>query len=844
MKRMLFNATHAEELRVAIVDGQKLIDLDLESAIRSEKKGNIYKGVVTKVEPSLEAAFVDYGAEKQGFLPLKEIYRQYFQNYDGKTPINSVKIESVISEGQEMIVQVDKDERGTKGAALTTFISLAGRFLVLMPNNPKGGGISRRISGEDRTELRQIIDSLELKSQHALIARTAGIGRSEDEMQWDLDFLTKLWESVEEAAAEQKAPFLIYQESNLIVRSIRDHLGNDISEIIVDDKEIFDRAERFVQQVMPHNIAKLKLYQDSVPLFSRYQIEHQIDSAFNREVSLPSGGSIVIDHTEALISVDVNSARATKGSDIEDTALQTNLEAVDEVARQLRIRDMGGLIVIDLIDMTISRNQRAVEARLKDALRPDRARVQISKISRFGLLEMSRQRLRSSISDVNYRPCPRCSGVGIIRSVVSSSLYLLRLIEDEAMKENTEAIQVLVPLDMATYLLNEKRFEVNQMEARLASRIIIVPTDELSSPQFHVRRLRGEELEEITGVASFRQKVEHDIELESSTDSLKSPRPEKARVQLDQIAHSAPPAPEATQNGKTESAQRAETADKVGFLARVASIFGSNKSEAEETAETEKSKDSKPRGGNNRRGNQGNRRGGNRSQKGRGNPAKTTKSDGGDGKGNARGNRRGDRQNEQKKGARKSGHGNDGQSAENSKSGQKQTANKSGSRGRNNNRRGAGGNQASGGNKQAQTNNRNRDQKGNPNQQGKPENSRNESKSGSKQSSVEKSVSPDSIPPFNPPVTGKPSRLAPKPAPVQQATSAPAPGASSGGTSIPSSQPRAPMPGAATPAGSATSRPGDSKAAAPAAAKQSHPNRLPSAPKKDVPDDIGNRKDS
>jgi len=504
---MLFNATHAEELRVAIVDGQKLLDLDIESSVRSERKGNIYKAVVTKVEPSLEAAFVNYGAEKHGFLPLKEIYRGYFKNYDSKTSISNVKIDQVIKEGQEMIVQVDKDERGTKGAALTTFISLAGRFVVLMPNNPKGGGISRRISGDDRAELRDALAELEVKSNHALIARTAGIGRSPEELQWDLNFLTKLWSSIEEAGESRKAPFLIYQESNLIVRTIRDHLNSEISEIIIDDSEIFERAQRFMNQVMPHNLTRLKFYNDPIPLFSRYQIENQIESAFNREVNLPSGGSIVIDHTEALISIDVNSARATKGGDIEETALQTNLEAVEEVARQLRIRDIGGLVVIDLIDMSAGKNQRAVENRLKDALKPDRARVQIGKISRFGLLEMSRQRLRSSISDANYLNCPRCNGTGTIRSVVSSSLNLLRIIEDEALKENTEAIQISLPLDMATYLLNEKRHELNQLETRLASRVIIIPSDELASPHFELRRLRSEELDELSGVPSYRQKM-------------------------------------------------------------------------------------------------------------------------------------------------------------------------------------------------------------------------------------------------------------------------------------------------------------------------------------------------
>ena len=579
MKRMLFNATHAEELRVAIVDGQKLLDLDIESAIRNERKGNIYKAVVTKVEPSLEAAFVNYGAEKHGFLPLKEIYRAYFTNYDSRTPISNVKIDQVIKEGQEMIVQVDKDERGTKGAALTTFISLAGRFVVLMPNNPKGGGISRRISGDDRAELRDALADLEVKSDHALIARTAGIGRSSEELQWDLDFLSKLWNSIENAAENRKAPFLIYQESNLIVRSIRDHLSSDISEVIIDDEEIFERAQRFMTQVMPHNLTRLKHYNDSTPLFSRYQIESQIDSAFNREVNLPSGGSIVIDHTEALISVDVNSARATKGGDIEETAFQTNLEAVEEVARQLRIRDIGGLVVIDLIDMSVGKNQRAVENRLKDALKPDRARVQIGKISRFGLLEMSRQRLRASISDSNYLNCPRCNGTGTIRSVVSSSLNLLRLIEDEALKENTEAIQVSLPLDMATYLLNEKRHELHQLEARLASRVIIIPTDELSSPHFELRRMRSEEYDQLSGTPSYQQKMELEKGEPDVTASLKSAKRAKPSVEIDQIAHSAPPAPAAASTATPVSADQtvssAAAPQPVGLLKRITrSLFG------------------------------------------------------------------------------------------------------------------------------------------------------------------------------------------------------------------------------------------------------------------------------
>ena len=600
MKKMLFNATHPEELRVAIVDGQRLIDLDLESAVRAEKKGNIYKAVVTKVEPGLEAAFVDYGAERQGFLPLKEIYRGYFTNYDSKTPISSVKIAREIKEGQEMVVQVNKDQRGDKGAALTTFISLAGRFLVFMPNNPKGGGISRRVSGEERMDLRQVLADLEVGDQHALIARTAGIGRSPEELQWDLDFLLKLWDTIETSAAELNAPRLIHQESNLIVRSIRDHLGADITEIIVDDQEIYERARRFMQQVMPHNLTKLKYYNDNVPLFSRFQIEHQIESAFKRKVNLPSGGSVVIDHTEALISIDVNSARATKGADIEETALQTNLEAADEIARQLRVRDLGGLVVIDLIDMTVSRNQSAVESRLKDALKPDRARVQVGKISRFGLLEMSRQRLRSSLSDANYRACPRCEGTGTIRSVVSSSLSLLRLIEEKALQENTEAIQAVLPLDMATYLLNEKRHEVNQLESRLASRIIIIPSDRLSSPQFQIKRLRGDELEALTSIPSYRQQFELTDDEEDLTASLKSAPAEKPHVRLEQIEQDAPPIQKPAQKTRPTAATRAtrpgnKNGSENGFLTRIWKAFTENNAAPEKpaTADT-KEKTAKP----------------------------------------------------------------------------------------------------------------------------------------------------------------------------------------------------------------------------------------------------------
>ena len=541
MKRMLFNATHPEEMRIAIVDGQRLIDLDLESAVRAEKKGNIYKAVVTRVEPGLEAAFVNYGASRQGFLPLKEIYRGYFAKLDPQAPVADIKIAEEISEGQEMIVQVNKDERGGKGAALTTFISLAGRFLVLMPNNPKGGGISRRVSSGERAELQYILDSLNVGPRHALIVRTAGLGREQAELQWDLDFLLKLWDTIESAAADLQPPRLIYQGSNLIVRALRDHFSADISEIIVDEREIYERTKRFMQQMMPQNLPKLKFHSGNTPLFSKYQAEHQISAAFARKVSLPSGGSIVIDYTEALISVDVNSARATAGADIEETAVQTNLEAVDEIARQLRIRDLGGLVVIDLIDMTEITNQRTVETRLRAAMRPDRARVQIGKISRFGLLEMSRQRLGSSISDANYRGCPRCDGTGKIRGVVSSSLWLLRQIESRAMHAIRETLQVILPLDMATYLLNEKRGELSQLETRLGARIIIVPTAELSSPQFEIRRLRDIESAEFGELPSYAQPVEVTNNEPDITDSLKTVANEKPHIQFDQLKHVAAP---------------------------------------------------------------------------------------------------------------------------------------------------------------------------------------------------------------------------------------------------------------------------------------------------------------
>jgi ribonuclease E len=547
---MLFNATHPEELRVAIVDGQKLLDLDIESSSYQQKKGNIYKAKITRVEPSLEAAFVDYGSERQGFLPLKEISRIYFKDYDSKTPMGQVRIKDVIKEGQELVVQVEKEERGTKGAALTTFISLAGRYLVLMPNNPRGGGISRRIEGEERAEMREAMAQLNIPQDYSVIIRTAGIGRSAEELQWDLDYLVHLWDAISKAAAERSAPFLIYQESNLVIRAIRDYLRSDIGEILIDNPEIFERAQRFMQQVMPQNIAKLKQYTDETPLFSRYQIEHQIESAYSREVRLESGGAIVFDKTEALVTIDVNSARATKGADIEETALNTNLEAADEVARQLRLRDLGGLIVIDFIDMTPERSKRAVENRLIEALKADRARVQVGRISRFGLLEMSRQRLRPSLGEASMVVCPRCDGMGHIRTIQSLALHVLRSIQEEAMKENTAALHVHLPVDTATFLLNEKRYEISAIETRLGTPVLIVPDAEMETPHYHVRRLKSEEYDEEIDIPSYDVELVEEEEEEPRRHERAAPLPQAEKPAVREIAHAAPPPPAAAREEK------------------------------------------------------------------------------------------------------------------------------------------------------------------------------------------------------------------------------------------------------------------------------------------------------
>ncbi|MEW6563723.1 MAG: Rne/Rng family ribonuclease [Pseudomonadota bacterium] len=526
MKRMLFNATQPEELRVAIVDGQKLIDLDIESAGKEQRKSNIYKAVITRIEPSLEAAFVEYGGSRHGFLPFKEVSPNYYQPGCGNRP----SIKEALKEGQELLVQVEKDERGNKGAALTTYISLAGRYIVLMPNNPNGGGVSRRVEGEERNELREVLSHLEVPSGMSIIARTAGIGRSEEELQWDLNYLKQLWDAIDGAAKIEKAPSLIYLESSLVVRAIRDYFHPDIGEILIDTDDIYQQALAFMGTVMPSNVNRIKRYHDDVPLFSRFQIEHQIESAHAREVRLPSGGAIVIDHTEALTAIDINSARATRGTDIETTALNTNLEAADEIARQLRLRDLGGLIVIDFIDMESSRNQREVENRLRDALRYDRARVQMAKISRFGLLELSRQRLQPSLSELSYAPCPRCNGIGHIRGTESSALHILRIIQEEAMKDNSAAIHAQVPVDVATFLLNEKRSDIHRIESRLKVNVTLIPNPYMETPNYSVARLRHDDLHGEALQASYKlvEKPAEPGDVEATAQETKAQRPQAA----------------------------------------------------------------------------------------------------------------------------------------------------------------------------------------------------------------------------------------------------------------------------------------------------------------------------
>ncbi|MCF7486127.1 ribonuclease E [Vibrio sp. A2-1] len=623
MKRMLINATQKEELRVALVDGQRLFDLDIESPGHESKKANIYKGRITRIEPSLEAAFVDYGAERHGFLPLKEIAREYFP--EGYTYQGRPSIKEVLREGQEVIVQVEKEERGSKGAALTTFISLAGSYLVLMPNNPRAGGISRRIEGDERTQLKAALSTLELPQGMGLIVRTAGVGKSAEELEWDLNVLLNHWGAIKQASDSNAAPFLIHQESNVIVRAIRDYLRRDIGEILIDSNTIFERAQAHIQLIRPDFMNRVKKYDGEVPLFSHYQIESQIESAFQREVRLPSGGSIVIDPTEALTSIDINSARATKGSDIEETALNTNLEAADEIARQLRLRDLGGLVVIDFIDMTPVRHQREVESRLRDAVRLDRARVQIGRISRFGLLEMSRQRLSPSLAEASHHICPRCTGTGVVRDNESLALSVLRLIEEEALKDNTAQVLAVVPVPIASYLLNEKRRSVNHIEKNQEVKITVVPNSDMETPHFEVIRVReGEEFDLLSYLLPT--KLEALKEAESKEPAEQTIRPKKieepALKGFAAPAQSAPtpaPAPKAVEEKKVEPAATQEPSLIGRFFKAIGSfLFGSSTQEEkqEEKQEEEKPKNNRNNGNRQRRDRNDNRRRNQRGERG------------------------------------------------------------------------------------------------------------------------------------------------------------------------------------------------------------------------------------
>ncbi len=674
MKRMLINATHPEEVRVALVDGQRLYDLDIEHRTREQKKANIYKGKITRVEPSLEAAFVDFGAERHGFLPLKEISRQYFQK-DPKDIQGRINIKEVIKEGQEVIIQVAKEERGNKGAALTTFISLAGRYLVLMPNNPRAGGISRRIEGEERQQLKEALGALTIPDEMGVIVRTAGLGRGAEELQWDLNYLLKLWNSIDDASRERKAPFLIYQESNVIIRAIRDYLRKDIGEVLIDSKKVYDEAQGFVQQVMQDFQHKIKLYSDETPLFSRFQIESQIETAFEREVKLPSGGSIVIDPTEALVSIDINSSRATKGADIEETALNTNLEAADEIARQLRLRDIGGLIVVDFIDMGPARNQRDVENRMRDALEADRARIQLGRISRFGLLELSRQRLRPSLGETSSIVCPRCNGQGHIRDVKSLALSILRLIEEEVMKERTGEIQAQVPVAVATYLLNEKREPLRAIEDAHNVRVVIIPNQNLETPHFEVERIRDDQT---TAQPSHEMELlegNKDADIASAQDTeIKTQEPAVKLMAPD----TAPPAP------KPAPAPAATAKENLGILARfftwLAQIFTSEPKPA-------KVKKPQPQGKGNPRQqhSRGGRGGNNRNRNDNRNKQDAGKSGGKGGDSDNR-NPRNKRQNDKDGGNRK----NDNRQSDNrsaDRSGDNKDDNRNERRGRNDNRR-------------------------------------------------------------------------------------------------------------------------------------------------------------
>ncbi|WP_027014732.1 Rne/Rng family ribonuclease [Comamonas composti] len=651
MKRMLINATQSEERRLAIVDGQKLLDYEIEIEGREQRKGNIYKAVVTSVEKSLEACFVDYGEDRSGFLPFKEISRQYFS--EGVSP-SQARINDVIHVGQELIVQVEKEERGSKGAALTTFISLAGRYVVLMPNNPRGGGVSRRIEGEDRAELKEAMDQLEYPKGMSIIARTAGIGRTAPELQWDLDYLLKLWSAIDGAAKSGKGAFLIYQESSLVIRAIRDYFNNDIGDILIDSDDIYEQAQQFMQHVMPEQVSRVKRYRDDAPLFSRFQIENQIESAYSRTVNLPSGGAIVIDHTEALVSIDVNSARAIKGSDIEETATRTNLEAADEVARQMRLRDLGGLIVIDFIDMEESKNRREVEHRLRDALSRDRARVQFGTISKFGLMEMSRQRLKPALSEGAHINCPRCGGSGHIRDTESSALQILRIIQEESMKDNTAAVHCQVPVEVASFLLNEKRSEITKIELKQRVSVIMVPNKSMDTPHYKLERLKvddvrlesmessyklAEEVDDVTTVTRRSQEPTNKQTpiikgvLPDSPAPVAEPRPE------------AKPRPAAAQPARPVPPQAPAPVREQGFFAWLKSFFGFGPAPApaapvpapaaaEPAARREARNDGRGRRGNAERGERSHERNG---------ESRNRRSNGRDGERNGRDTERGER---------------------------------------------------------------------------------------------------------------------------------------------------------------------------------------------------------
>ncbi|NRB68927.1 MAG: ribonuclease E [Vibrio sp.] len=619
MKRMLINATQKEELRVALVDGQRLYDLDIESPGHESKKANIYKGRITRIEPSLEAAFVDYGAERHGFLPLKEIAREYFP--EGYTYQGRPSIKEVLTEGQEVIVQVEKEERGSKGAALTTFVSLAGSYLVLMPNNPRAGGISRRIEGDERTQLKAALSTLELPQGMGLIVRTAGVGKSAEELEWDLNVLLNHWGAIKQASEANPAPFLIHQESNVIVRAIRDYLRRDIGEILIDSNTIFERALEHIRLVRPDFVNRVKKHDGEVPLFSHYQIESQIESAFQREVRLPSGGSIVIDPTEALTSIDINSARATKGGDIEETALNTNLEAADEIARQLRLRDLGGLVVIDFIDMTPVRHQREVENRLRDAVRLDRARVQIGRISRFGLLEMSRQRLSPSLAEASHHICPRCSGTGVVRDNESLALSVLRLIEEEALKDNTAQVLAVVPVPIASYLLNEKRRSINHIERTQEAKITVVPNSDMETPHFEVIRVReGEEFDLLSYLVPKKLEAmkeaegKEPLEQEVKAKKIEEPALKGFASPTQSAPASAKPvakkAPEKKAKADTETAQPG-LVNRI-FKALGSFLFGSAKEEEKQEEQKPKERKEGNRNNRNRRNRNDNRRRGNR----------------------------------------------------------------------------------------------------------------------------------------------------------------------------------------------------------------------------------------